>query len=181
MNSQNLKLKLQDLHKLSYMWSLRCTYGNRDLAQDVLQQVYLKILEKDAVYNGKSSFKSWLFSVIKFTAVDMYRKENARERLKNKNADFRNLEEDDLDIKQNKISTGLEADQKHELLSKLQDNLSQRQREVIDLVFYHNMTLENAANVMDLSVGSVRTHYARAKKRLKSAIETLNLKDDLIN
>lgn len=181
MNNQELKLKLQNLHKHSYMWSLRCTYGNREQAQDVLQQVYLKILEKDAIHNGKSSFKSWLFSVIKFTAIDMYRKENALQKLKNKTSEFRHLKEDDPDFELNNIDSNLEADQTHQLLHKLLHNISQRQREVIDLVFYHNLTLEDAANVMDVSIGSVRTHYARAKERLKKAIETLNLKDDLLN
>jgi len=163
------------------MWSLRCTYGNREQAQDVLQQVYLKVLEHKAVYNGRSSFKSWLFSVIKFTAIDMYRRENALQKFKKNNADFRHQKEDEPDIEHNSTSVDLEADQKHHLLNKLLHNLSQRQREVIDLVFYHNLTLEDAAHVMDVSIGSVRTHYARAKERLKTEIETLNLKDDLLN
>ena len=48
--------------------------------------------------------------------------------------------------------------------------LSPMQQEVILMVFYHEMTLEQSAEVLQLSIGTVRTHYDRGKKRLKQLI-----------
>ena len=49
--------------------------------------------------------------------------------------------------------------------------LPKMQQEVLLMVFYHDMTLEEAAKVLELHIGTVRTHYDRGKKKLKEWIE----------
>jgi RNA polymerase sigma-70 factor (ECF subfamily) len=49
--------------------------------------------------------------------------------------------------------------------------LSARQRDVLHLVFYQDLTVEQAAGVLGIGVGSARVHYARGKARVRALLE----------
>ncbi|WP_373494351.1 RNA polymerase sigma factor [Aquiflexum sp.] len=153
MKNHHMENILKGLHKEAYHWARQCCSFDEDLAKDVLQQVYLKILEGKAIYNEKSQLKTWLFSVIRFTASEW----------KKKDKNFYPFEEEfDAAETDEEVTTA-----SHE---ELIERLPERQKEVLLLVFYHNLTLEKAAEVMGISIGSVRTHYDRGKSGLKDLI-----------
>jgi RNA polymerase sigma factor (sigma-70 family) len=153
MNKSLLQNILKEHHASAYIWARQCCSFDEDMAKDIMQLVYLKILEGKAVYCEKSSVKTWLFSVIKFTVAESRRKEKLTATL-DEVADKPNTEEEG-------------NHDNHEELIML---LPKRQQEVLLLVFYHNLTLEKAAEVMEISLGSARTHYDRGKKNLKEII-----------
>lgn len=148
-----------ELHKDAFQWAKQCTNHSDELAADVLQSVYLKILNGKAKFNEKSSLKTWLFSVIKFTALDFYRSRKKQEPLE--------LLED---IPDRSMPKDLDAGFYVNILKQLSENQSQ----VLLLVFYHDYTLEAVAEVMGLSIGTIRTHYDRGKKKLKKILEKEN-------
>jgi RNA polymerase sigma factor (sigma-70 family) len=149
---------LQQLHHESYLWSLSCCNFDDELAKDVLQTVYLKIYSGKATYNQKSKLKTWLFSVIKFTSVDFMRKKaNHLEKLNDLHYDIAEPENDK------------NADNQKVFMLILQ-SLSGQQREVLTLAFYYDLTLEEIAALLKLSIGSIRTHYERGKENFKNAL-----------
>ena len=69
-----------------------------------------------------------------------------------------------------------ESSEQGETLVAALATLSPRQREVLQLVFYHGMTIEEAARVMSVSLGSARTHYERGKKALAQTLAELKIR-----
>src|SRR2546428_10879830 len=69
MELADFKAELERLHSASFGWALRCCRRDQTEAEEVLQTVYLKILEGKARYRGESKLKTWLFAVIRKTAI----------------------------------------------------------------------------------------------------------------
>ena len=65
MEDSELRSQLECHHAESYGWAVACCSQNRELAEDILQTAYLKILQGRARYRGEASFKTWLFAVIR--------------------------------------------------------------------------------------------------------------------
>ena len=148
-----LEYLLKSHHKDAFLWARQCADYNDDDAKEILQITYLKVIEKKAKYGGKSAFKTWLFSVIRFTAIDYFKKNNV----------YLGLEQIELmaDNQDDIITTDYKS-----LLS----CLPERQQEILILAFYHDMTLTEIADITALHIGTVRTHYQRGKAALKSLI-----------
>jgi len=160
-NQPDLLEKLQELHVSAFTWSLHCCGGQRAEAEDVLQTVYLKLLTGSARFDGRSAFKTWVFAVIRSTACDTRRSIGRRLRLLSTWLVSR-------PVAQEAAATELTYEKElRESVARLLSSLSCRQREVLLLVFYHDLTLDQAAQVLGISVGSVRVHYERGKDNLR--------------
>ena len=166
MDSPELQDELERYHQASYGWALSCCSRNCEQAESVLQTVYLKVLEGKARFDGKSSFKTWLFAVIRKTAADE-RRRNLLARLRlikyEQNAGQNTGQEYQDDA--------IYRTQIQELFRQALARLPKRQREILELVFYHDLSLAEAAGVMGISIGSARTHYDRGKKRLRQWLD----------
>lgn len=153
-----LRRDIEQLHEASFAWALACCAFRRDEAEDVLQTVYLKLLDGRAKRDGRSSLKTWLFAVIRNTAADRRRA-----------AWLWSLGLDRLWQKRVATAPGPDGEERARVRAALA-SLAARQREVIELVFFHDLTVEEAAQVMGVSVGSARVHYDRAKKKLAEVL-----------
>jgi RNA polymerase sigma-70 factor (ECF subfamily) len=160
LNDVELRKQLECAHGESFGWALTCCRGDRDAAEEILQTVYLNVLDGRARFAGRSSFRTWLFGVIRVMAAAQRRSTWLRtlflERVANHAAPSPAPAAD----------ARAELESRHDRLRAALYGLATRQREVLQLVFYHDLTVEDAAGVMGVSVGSARTHYARGKENL---------------
>jgi RNA polymerase sigma-70 factor (ECF subfamily) len=167
-----LQGELEKLHGASFGWALSCCRRDHSEAEEVLQTVYLKIMEGKARYRGEASFKTWLFAVIRQTAISEYRKRllGGLRSLATSNS---SAQRDSLAAAPAQCFERLEAQQQFQTTLK---RLPVRQREVLHLVFYEDLTLREAAQVMGISLGSACQHYERGKNRLRLTLSREELK-----
>jgi len=159
MTPGEIDAELERHHGAAFAWALACCRRDREEAEDVLQTSYLKVLDGRAAFADRSSFKTFLLGVIRRTASEARRRRILpgmfladRARVAASNAAALPVPEDRL-----------------ALLSALA-RLPGRQKQVLELVFYVGLTVEEAAQTLSISAGSARVHYSRGKRRIASLL-----------
>lgn len=164
MGDSELRAELEQHHQQALGWALSCCGWNRALAEEVLQGAYLKVLEGRARFEGRSSFKTWLFAVIRRTAAEHRRRQALQRFVPLSLLDGRSdsaLRNPEVDL--------LRSESSAQLIRALQA-LPERQRQLLHLVFYQDLTIREAAEVLGVSIGTARTHYERGKQRLRETL-----------
>jgi RNA polymerase sigma-70 factor (ECF subfamily) len=157
MTPDETRAEIERLHAAGFAWSMACCERSRERAEDVLQTSYLKILDGRARFQGRSSFKTFLFGVIRRTAAEERRRTAIGRLIFGSAASVEPSAPEDGPADRLAFRTALSS-------------LARRQREVLELVFSMGMTLQEAADTLSISVGSARVHYARGKKRLAALL-----------
>jgi RNA polymerase sigma-70 factor (ECF subfamily) len=164
MDEHELRMQLEQYHPVSYGWAMSCCSRVPELAEDVLQAAYLKILQGRARFHGRAAFKTWLFAVIRLTAVDELRRHWLRQwRLHDR--------ERVNDVQLPEPGEGLDQSARLGAFQQALARLPRRQQEVMHLVFYQDLSLQEPCEVMGVSLGSARTHYERGKRNLRAWLE----------
>jgi RNA polymerase sigma factor (sigma-70 family) len=153
-------------------WALAQTRWNAAEADDVLQASVLKVLDGSARFDARSSFRTFVFGVIRQTARERRRRAFVRDlillRPSARDAAAPRASHADL-----APDTQLESSRESERLVGALAQLPERQREILHLVFYGEMTIEEAAKIAGVALGTARTHYARGKQRLRELLPDL--------
>jgi len=157
---------LEAEHASSFAWALACCAYDRSDAEDVVQQAYLRILDGRARFAGRSAPRTWLFGVIWRCAREQRRRAMVRRVLSGRVL-VELLMRAPASTTDQLGSARDAAAIRHALRA-----LSPNQREVIELVAYHDLTIEQAGRVLGMTASTARTHYERAKRRLAVIMPT---------
>jgi RNA polymerase sigma-70 factor (ECF subfamily) len=151
--------ELETLHRDAFAWALsRCRRSRADAA-DLLQESYARLLEGSARFEGRSSLRSFVFGVIERLAREQRRNRRVRALLLGR---FGEALAPEPAPEPTKAADDAAQQRIHAALR----SLSPRQRDVLELVFFRDCSLEEAAGILGIPVGTARTHYQRGKDAL---------------
>jgi RNA polymerase sigma factor (sigma-70 family) len=154
--------ELERHHADCFAWAMACCGRDRSEAEDVLQTSYLKVLDGRAVFASRSSSKTWLFGVVRRTAAE-HRRWRALQR-------FRPAALGERVDPAPDPATAIDHSESAARLVGALATLTARQRQLLHLVFYQDLTIGEAAVVLGISIGTARTHYERGKQRLREVL-----------
>jgi RNA polymerase sigma factor (sigma-70 family) len=157
--------ELERLRTASFGWALCCCDHRRDEAEEVLQTTFLKVLEGTASFDGNSSLQTWFFGVIRRTAWERRRRRWVRDQVLGRWLTRQPTPTPILDPEA--AASGSESSRG---LRKALGALSTRQREVLHLVFYQDLTVEEASRILGVSLGTASTHFERGKAQLRKIL-----------
>lgn len=130
---------------------------NTAQAEDVISEVFLDVWRQAGRFEGRSGVATWLLSIARFKALSGMRKRQDAP-LDDKVAEVIRDESDTPDVQLQKKGKGI-------LLRQCMTKLSQEHREVLDLVYYHERSVEEVATILGIPGATVKTrmYYARQK------------------
>lgn len=140
---------------------------NKEQAEDLTQEVYIRILKSFHSFEGKSSEKTWIFSIARNVAIDFFRKQKTlKDRILER---FDWAESQIKDVNKLPEEIVLQSEDTSKLYSVL-NYLTVDQRTVILLRYYHDLSIIETAATLSWSESKVKTTQHRAIKRLKELL-----------
>lgn len=166
-------VRLYEARVFSYAMTL---LGNRQDAEEVTQDVFVKIWRTLARFRGDCSFSSWVMRITKNTATDALRAR--REPTVSLTAEDENGEEREMDLVDedpaSNPSAAFERDERIKLVRRAIGELPHDQREILTLRDLYGYRYEEIAHILQLEDGTVRSRLNRARQHLKKILESWN-------
>ncbi len=148
--------------------------GNRELAEDIFQETWIRVMERGRQYNGKSKFDTWLFAIARHLVIDWSRKktttslEALQEQYGNDNAfDPPSSAPSPFDA----VTTRENRENVQAALAQL-DALH---REVLVLRFHEELALEEIAQITGAPLSTVKSRLYRGLAALRPSFSEAQL------
>ncbi|MEA1951696.1 MAG: sigma-70 family RNA polymerase sigma factor [Planctomycetota bacterium] len=152
---------------------LRHYLGDAQMAEDVFQTTFLQVHLKCDKFEPGRKVRPWLYTVATNQAIDAQRR-NRRHQMVSLDRRFGNGDQDEVAALIDLLDSGeenpieqFESAERREMVHEVVDRLPDSLRQVVILVYYQGLKYREAAQALDIPVGTV-------KSRLHSAIHKLN-------
>jgi RNA polymerase sigma-70 factor (ECF subfamily) len=149
-------------HVRVYRFMLRMV-RNEATAEDLLSDVFLDVWRQAGKFEGRSAVSTWLLSIARFKALSILRQRGEVE-LDDELAGAIEDHADDPEIAMAKKEKG-------EALRQCLTKLSAEHREVIDLVYYHEKSVDEVAAIAGVPEATVKTRMFYARKKLSELLK----------
>jgi RNA polymerase sigma-70 factor, ECF subfamily len=145
-----------------YRFVLRLV-ANQALAEDLISEVFLDVWRQANRFEGRSAVSTWLLAIARFKALSALRR-RPNEELDDEAVGAVEDASDDPEV-------AVQKKDKSAVLRKCLQMLSPDHREVIDLVYYHERSVEEVAEIVGVPEATVKTRMFYARKHMSELLK----------
>ena len=140
---------------------------NEQVAEDLISEVFLDVWRQAGKFEGRSAVSTWLLAIMRFKALSALRRRKDAE-LDDETANAVEDQSDDPEVTVQKKDTG-------NALRKCLMQLSAEHREIVDLVYYHEKSVEEVAEIVGIPENTVKTRLFYARKKLAGLLKAAGI------
>jgi len=140
---------------------------NESTAEDLISDVFLDVWRQAGRFEGRSAVSTWLLSIARFKALSALRRRPDEE-----------LDEEAagaIEDPSENPEVVLEKKDKSVLIRKCLMGLSAEHREIVDLVYYHEKSVEEVAEIVGIPENTVKTRMFYARKKLGELLKAAGI------
>jgi RNA polymerase sigma-70 factor (ECF subfamily) len=154
---------LMDAYQSRLYWHIRRIIVDGDLAQDTLQETFIKAYQNFHQFKNDSQLYTWLYRIATNEALQQV----------NKMKKMQKTDEDPEYHMQNLIADNTEGDAEEIqiLLQNAIHSLPEKQKLVFMMRYYDDLPYEEISKIVDMSVGTLKTNYHYAKQKIEEYIK----------
>ena len=147
--------------------------GNREMAEDLFQEVWMRVLVRGGQYNGKARFDTWLFTIARNLVIDQRRKRTMSsldELFEGKSEDDRPMSFEVANDEPTPFDRFVNLEDRDRISVALLE-LDTLYREVLVLRFHEEMSLDEIATVTHAPLSTVKSRLYRGLAAIKPKLE----------
>jgi RNA polymerase sigma-70 factor (ECF subfamily) len=148
--------------------------GNRELAEDIFQETWIRVMERGKQYNGKSKFDTWLFAIARHLVIDWSRKKTTTS-LEALQEQYGNEHAFDVPASGPSPFDAVTSRENRESVQAALTQLDSLHREVLVLRFHEELSLEEIAIVTGAPLSTVKSRLYRGLAALKPSFSEARL------
>ena len=151
---------------------------NKSRAEDLFQEVFLRIIRSSRDYKAKASFRTWIFTISRNLVIDEFRRQNNKPlltTLAQENSETGEVTESAYPDNKPTADTELEAREIRYVIEETLKELPEEQREIFLLRESAGLSYKEAARVANCSVNTVKSRMRYAILKIKENLEIAGL------
>lgn len=136
-------------------------FENREEAEDIAQESFIKCYQSLKQFKGESKFSSWLYTITYNTCMNHLKYKKRQTSVE----DIANIADHEI-IEQDQIFAKLEQKEQTNLIQQALSKLELDERMIIQLYYYEELPIKEISNILSLKIENIKIKLFRSRKKL---------------